>query len=278
VTGVVVDALRDEVGRVRAWYNLVADTFVRRYEGASGWYLARCEEDLLHAVCPCEGRDVLDLGTGAGRLLPRLGTVARRVVAADVAEALLARVPRTAAGLVQMDAAQSAIRPESFDVVICLGLFEYVRDLDRFLSEITSMLRPGGRLALTYHQIAAYRRPVDEPPEAGYFGRTVAERSRYWVKRRHRRREIRAALGRAGFTHVRAYRLFFRLPQLLLALAERVPERSRRRALLRRSVPALEACLARGLRPLTQLSTGNVLVVAVRGETTMSNRSRGDRR
>lgn len=278
MTGLVVDALRDEVGRVRAWYNLVADSFVRRYEGASGWYLAHCEEDLLHAVCPCEGRDVLDLGTGAGRLLPRLAAVARRVVAADVAEALLARVPRTGAGLVQMDAAESAIRPESFDVVISLGLFEYVRDLDRFLGEIARMIRPGGRLALTYHQIAAYRRPVEEPPEAGYFGRTVGERSRYWVKRRHRRRDIQAALGRAGFERMRTYRLFFRAPQLVLALADRAPEPSRRRALLRRAVPALEACLARGLRPFTQFSTGNVLVVAVRGETPTLNRSRGDLR
>lgn len=274
----VVDALRDEVSRVRAWYNLVADSFVRRYEGASGWYLARCEEDLLFAVCPCEGRDVLDLGTGAGRLLPRLAAVARRVVAADVAEALLARVPRTGARLVQMDAAESAIRPDSFDVVVSLGLFEYVHDLDRFLGEIARMIRPGGRVALTYHQIAAYRRPVEEPPDAGYFGRTVGERSRYWVKRRHRRRDIQAALRRAGFSRVRAYRLFFRAPQLVLALAERAPETSRRRALLRGVVPMLEACLGRALRPLTQLSTGNVLVVAVRGETPIPNRSRGDRR
>jgi 2-polyprenyl-3-methyl-5-hydroxy-6-metoxy-1,4-benzoquinol methylase len=278
VTGLVAETLRDDVGRVRAWYNLVADTFVRRYEGASGWYLARCEEDLLYAVCPCEGRDVLDLGTGAGRLLPRLATVARRVVAADVAEALLARAPRTGAALVQMDAADSAIRPASFDVVISLGLFEYVQDLDRFLGEIAPMIRPGGRLALTYHQIAAYRRPVEESPEAGYFGRTVGERTRYWVKRRHRRHEVQTALARAGFTSVRAYRLFFRAPQLILALAERLPEPSRRRALLRRAVPALEAGLARGLRLLTQFSTGNVLTVALRGQTNTSNRSRGDRR
>lgn len=277
MTAAVVETLRDEVGRVRAWYNMVADTFVRRYEGASGWYLARSEEDLLHAVCPCQGRDVLDLGTGAGRLLPRLGAVARRVVAVDVAEALLARVPRTGARLVQMDAAESAIRSESFDVVVSLGLFEYVQDLDRFLGEIARMLRPGGRLALTYHQIAAYRRPVEEPPEARYFGRTVAERSRYWTKRRHHRREIRAALARAGFTDLRAYRLFFRAPQLVLALAERAPDASRRRAILRRAVPALEAALARGLRPLTQFSTGNVLVVAERDEPSLS-RSRGDRR
>jgi len=267
VSELVADALREEVARVRAWYNLVADAFVRRYEGASGWYLARCEEDLLHAVCPCAGADVLDLGTGAGRLLPRLTAVARRVVAADVAEALLARVPRARVGLVQMDAAESAIRPESFDVVIALGLFEYVGDLDRFLGEIARMIRSGGRLALTYHQLAAYRRPVDEPAEAGYFGRTVGERSQYWVKRRHRRRDVRSALARAGFTTVRTYRLFFRAPRLVLALAERAPEGSRRRAMLRHAVPGLEACLARGLRPLTQLSTGNVLVVAERGKT-----------
>jgi SAM-dependent methyltransferase len=278
VSELVVDALRDEVGRVRAWYNLVADAFVRRYEGASGWYLARCEEDLLHAVCPCEGRDVLDLGTGAGRLLPRLTAVARRVVAADIAEGLLARVPRTTAQLVQMDAAETAIRPGSFDVVISLGLFEYVHDLDRFVGEIAGMIRPGGRLALTYHQVAAYRRPVEEPPEANYFGRTVGERSRYWMKRRHRRHDVRAALARAGFTSVRAYRLFFRAPQLVLALAERAPAPSRRRRFLRRAVPALEACLARGLRPFTQFSTGNVMIVAVRAETTTLDRSRGELR
>ena len=47
--------------RVRAWYNLVADAFVRRYDGDSGWYLARCEEDLLHSLCGLRNADVLDL-------------------------------------------------------------------------------------------------------------------------------------------------------------------------------------------------------------------------
>jgi 2-polyprenyl-3-methyl-5-hydroxy-6-metoxy-1,4-benzoquinol methylase len=261
----MTDAVRDEVGRVREWYNLVADVFVRRYDGEAGWYFERCEEDLLHAVCPCAGRDVLDLGTGGGRLLPRLSALARRVVGADISEALLSRAPRAhRMALLQMDALDPALRPQSFDVVVSLGLFEYVEDLDRFLAAIASVLRPGGRLAFTYHQIAAYRQARDEAFDAPYFGRTVGERSRYWSKRRHHRGTVHAALGRAGFEAVRGYRLFFRAPRVVFGVGSRFAEGSARRRLLRRAVPALERFLARRLRLLTQFSTGNVLIVATR--------------
>jgi SAM-dependent methyltransferase len=259
------DALREEVGRVRAWYNLVADAFVGRYAGASGWYLARCEEDLLHSVCPLAGRRVLDLGTGAGRLLPRLAAVAGHVVGADISEALLARSPRSPrAALVQLNALDLAFGPSSFDTVVALGLFEYVGELERFLPEIARVLRPAGVLAFTYHQIAAYRRPVDESPDAPYFGRTVAERSRYWAKRRHRGSDVRASLTRAGFVRVRGYRLFFRLPRALFALSERLGPGAGLRAAAREGGRLLERALARGLRPVTSGSTGNVLVVAER--------------
>ncbi|MBI4635720.1 MAG: class I SAM-dependent methyltransferase [Candidatus Rokubacteria bacterium] len=259
----MADALDEEIGRVRQWYNLVADAFVRRYDGESGWYLARAEEDLLHAVCRLDGGAVLDLGTGGGRLLPRLKSVARHVVGVDVSEGLLARAVRAGrTPVVQMDATRLAFKPETFDAVVSLGLFEYVAELDLFLREIARVLRPGGQVAFTYHQIARYRRSIAEPPDAAYFGRTVEERSRYWSKRRHRRREVEDALTRAGFGRIQSYRLFFRIPQALHELGGRYEAGSGVRTILRSAVLLLERGLSRGLRPVTRFSTGNALVTA----------------
>lgn len=248
---------------VRAWYNLVAEAFVRRYDGDSGWYLARCEEDLLHSLCALRDARVLDLGTGGGRLLPRLAPVARRVTAVDLSEALLARAPRLPrVGLVQANALDLGLRSDAFDIVISLGLCEYVADLDPFLAQVARVLRPGGQIAFTYHQLAAYRGPVAEPPEASYFGRTVAERSRFWSKQRHRRRAVLDALGRAGFIEPQMHRVFFRASGRLDAIARRFDEGSPPRRALRLAALAAERTLSNSLRRVTQHSTGNVLATA----------------
>jgi SAM-dependent methyltransferase len=248
---------------VRAWYNLVADAFVRRYEGEGGWYLARCEEDLLHRHCELRDRAVLDLGTGGGRLLPRLAPIAKRVVAVDLSEALLARAPRlSGVSLVQGDGLGLGIRNDVFDVVISLGLCEYLADLKLFLAEVARVLRPGGQVAFTYHQLAAYRNPIDEAPDTPYFGRTVAERSRFWSKQRHRRRAVLAALERAGFDRPRMHRVFFRASEKFNGLARGFGEASVARGALCFGAIASERVLSDVLRPLTQHTTGNILVIA----------------
>jgi SAM-dependent methyltransferase len=248
---------------VRAWYNLVADSFVERYEGDAGWYLARCEEDLLHRECRLHEASVVDLGTGGGRLLPRLAPVAKRVVAVDLSEVLLARAPRLPkVALLQGNGLSLGLRGEMFDVVVSLGLCEYLEDLGGFLSEAARVLRPGGQIAFTYHQLAPYRRPIAEAPETPYFGRTVAERSRFWSKQRHRREAVLAALARAGFVQPKTHRVFFRASATLDRWARRSGEASFRRRAIRLGAIASERFFSDVLRPLTQHTTGNVLVVA----------------
>jgi 2-polyprenyl-3-methyl-5-hydroxy-6-metoxy-1,4-benzoquinol methylase len=263
-----VSAQNDTLG-VRAWYNLVADAFVQRYDGDSGWYLARCEEDLLHGLCEFRGSHVLDLGTGGGRLLRRLATVARRVTAVDLSEALLARAPRMpGVGLVQGNALDLGLRNGAFDVVVSLGLCEYIVDLEPFLTQVARVLRANGQIAFTYHQLAAYRGTLAESPEALYFGRTIAERSRFWSKQRHRRRAVLSALSRAGFAGARMHRVFFRASGSVDAVARRFDEGAAARRMLRLAALAAERTLGQALRPVTQHSTGNVLVVARKARET----------
>jgi SAM-dependent methyltransferase len=261
----MTDTLHEQVARVRQWYNLVADAFAHRYDDRSGWYFERCEEDLLYSAVRLSGQRVLDLGTGAGRLLPRLSQTARSVAAVDISEALLRRSPRVrGAALAQMNALDLGFRPSAFDTVVSLGLFEWVADFGPFLREIHRVLRPGGLFAFTYHQVAPYRRIDEEPPQAQYFGRTVAERSRYWSKQRHRRATVRAALAQGGFTAARSYRVFFRVPQHLYRLSSRLAPQSAGDRLLRAGVVWSDRVLGRGLRPVTQFWTGNVLMIAER--------------
>lgn len=216
-------------------------------------------------MCPCEGRRVLDLGTGGGRLLQRLHRVARSVVGIDVSEALLTRARELHAGSVaQMNALELAFPASSFDVVVSLGLSEYLPRLDPLLVETARVLRPGGRLAVTYHQLAPYRGDISEPANAPYFGRTVADRSQYWTKRRHRRAAVGTALARAGFCRPRFYRVFFRIPRYLQQLSMRLgPGRAPGRV-ARAAVPVVAGALSQRWRLLTALSTGHVLVVATK--------------
>ena len=257
-----VSSPNDALG-VRAWYNLVADAFVRRYDGDGAWYLERCEEDLLHRHCHLRGASVLDLGTGGGRLLPRLSPVARRITAVDLSEALLARAPRLPnVSLLQANALHLGLRDEAFDVVISLGLCEYLWDLDPFLAQVARVLRPGGQIAFTYHQLADYRGPVSEAPETSYFGHTVAERSRFWSKQRHRRSAVLAALTRAAFVKPQTHRVFFKASGKCDVIARRFGAGTLGRQTFRLAALASERALSDALRALTQYSTGNVLVVA----------------
>lgn len=94
--------------------------------------------------------DVLDLGCGDGRLTAELR--AERVTAADVSAVALrrarGRLPH--AELVELEPdAPLPFADASFDLVTCLETIEHVRDVQRLLSEVRRVLRPGRRLALS---------------------------------------------------------------------------------------------------------------------------------
>lgn len=96
------------------------------------------------------GGDVLDLGCGDGRLTAELR--AERLTVADVSGVVLARAARRLPGAAIVELEPDAPLPlpdTSFDLVLCTETIEHVRDVQRLVSEIRRVLRPGGELALT---------------------------------------------------------------------------------------------------------------------------------
>jgi ubiquinone/menaquinone biosynthesis C-methylase UbiE len=102
---------------------------------------------------------IVDLGCGTGHLTARLAQhfVDADVVGIDYSAGMLAKAAGRLGGkarLLQADAQQLPVRPNSIDVVTCTESFHWYPDQVSALSEIANGLRPNGRLIIA--SIAAF--------------------------------------------------------------------------------------------------------------------------
>jgi demethylmenaquinone methyltransferase/2-methoxy-6-polyprenyl-1,4-benzoquinol methylase/ArsR family transcriptional regulator len=115
----------------------------------------RVEAAILDAVGPTPLNAVLDLGTGAGRMLEILAPRASRAVGVDqspqmlsVARARLERIGIRNAQLRQGDLYALPAELEVYDLVVMHQVLHYLDDPQRAIREATRALRPGGRLLI----------------------------------------------------------------------------------------------------------------------------------
>jgi arsenite methyltransferase len=105
-----------------------------------------------------EGETVLDLGCGAGTDLlvaAQMIGAGGRAIGIDITPSMVQRARRSAAemGLDNVEVHEGLIEQlplpdESVDVVISNGVIDLVPDKDAVFSEITRVLKPGGRLQI----------------------------------------------------------------------------------------------------------------------------------
>ena len=125
------------------------------------------ERTILDALDGREVGDLLDVGTGTGRMLELLGPRARRAVGVDMSYEML-RVAR--ANLAQSeyrhvqarhgDMYQLALPGQSFDTVVFHQVLHYAADPQAALAEAARVLRPGGRVLVVDfapHQVESLR-------------------------------------------------------------------------------------------------------------------------
>ena len=98
------------------------------------------------------GQEVLDLGCGAGPLLPTLARLNRRVVGIDPDEHALAMARANCARVVNVElrhmvAESLDYEDASFDAITCLTVLPYLKQ-PAAVAEMARVLRPGGRLVL----------------------------------------------------------------------------------------------------------------------------------
>ena len=131
---------------------------------------------VLEHLGPLAGKRVADIGCGKGRFARIvLGHhPSARVIAVDLAEAMLARVP---AGLHRCAASMTAlpIATESCDAAYATESLEHAIDIPRAVSELCRIVKPGGRIVIIDKNAAAWGR-LETPEWERWFDRQELER------------------------------------------------------------------------------------------------------
>ncbi|HEV2495899.1 MAG TPA: class I SAM-dependent methyltransferase [Terriglobia bacterium] len=118
---------------------------------ASREELSRLRHRYRTAAAYCFGKDVLEVGCGAGQGLGYLAKRARRVVGGDCTHANLLRAQEyyaERANLVRLDAHDLPFPDASFDVLLLFETVYYLREPGEFLAESRRVLRRNGVLII----------------------------------------------------------------------------------------------------------------------------------
>ncbi len=93
----------------------------------------------------------LDIGSGRGNSLKLIPPGDASWMAIDYSHRMIRSCRKHYANVcfVLGDARQMPFMTASFDLVLCIGVSEYLEDLNRFLGEICTLLKPGGYAVLT---------------------------------------------------------------------------------------------------------------------------------
>ncbi|QWC57296.1 metalloregulator ArsR/SmtB family transcription factor [Erythrobacter sp. 3-20A1M] len=116
---------------------------------------ATVEAALADALADAPLGEVLDIGTGTGRMAEIFAPEAERMVALDkslemlrVARAKLQHLPAESVELVQGDFAALPFAARSFDTVLLHQVLHFAQEPEVALAEAARVLRPGGRIAI----------------------------------------------------------------------------------------------------------------------------------
>jgi SAM-dependent methyltransferase len=103
------------------------------------------------------GKDVFEAGCGTGLLLREAATVARSAVGLDLSRGMLA--PARARGLkvVQGSLTDVPLPSASFDLVYSMKVLAHIEPIERAVTELARLVRPGGHLLLEFYNPMSLR-------------------------------------------------------------------------------------------------------------------------
>jgi 2-polyprenyl-3-methyl-5-hydroxy-6-metoxy-1,4-benzoquinol methylase len=131
--------------------NRMAD-YYKEYITYSDFYLcerSRIVTTILYNVMKSASIDVVDIGCNAGELLSKLPASWNKVGIDLSRKALIVAHERVNAQFVLCDASRLPLLKGAFDLVICSEVLEHIANLESTMSQISHVIKKGGRLMVT---------------------------------------------------------------------------------------------------------------------------------
>ncbi len=136
------------------------------YDDFSGWYEkerhhgyhAMLDELELEVLMPLvTGRHVLEVGAGTGLIMGRLADRAKRITGLDISRGMLAGAAKRGLEVVQGSATDLPFEDETFDLTYSLKVLAHVPDIEKALSEMARVTRPGGYVVAELYNATSLR-------------------------------------------------------------------------------------------------------------------------
>lgn len=150
---------------------------------------------VLEMLPDVRGRTVLDAGCGTGRYLRELNACGAQAIGIDLSAAMLTRARATTMKVARADLRALPFAAMSIDMVICALALGDVSEIGLALTEMATLLRPGGEVIYSVVHPAGETEGWSRTFEAG--GRTCAVDGVWHSLDRHRQ-----ACADAGLTIV----------------------------------------------------------------------------
>ncbi len=98
-----------------------------------------------------DGKEVLDLGMGTGRLAQLLLSRGVKLTGVDISQEMVEKFKSkfSQAEAVKADVRELPFADESFDIALAAFLIVHLRDLEEFFDEVYRVLKPGGFILVT---------------------------------------------------------------------------------------------------------------------------------
>jgi len=139
----------------RSYYDEFAGWYERERGGGYHRMVDDLELDLVRRYG--SGKDVLEAGCGTGLLLERAASFAGRAVGVDLSAGMLDRARSRGLRVVQGSVTNLPFPTASFDLAYSVKVLAHVEHIERALSELARVVRPGGIVLAEYYNARSLR-------------------------------------------------------------------------------------------------------------------------